>query len=53
VTEPVRDAVPETPALHFTRLGDVQLKGFKEPTTLYVAQPSLGGPPRRRVGEPV
>ena len=39
VTEQVRDAVPETPALHFERLGDVQLKGFKEPTTLYVARP--------------
>src|SRR5919204_5892747 len=35
VTEPVRDAVPETPALYFERIGDVQLKGFKEPTTLY------------------
>jgi len=38
VTEPVRDAVPETPGLHFERIGDVQLKGFKEPTTLYVAR---------------
>jgi adenylate cyclase len=38
VTEPVRDAVPETPALYFERIGDVQLKGFKEPTTLYVAR---------------
>jgi adenylate cyclase len=39
VTEPVRDAVPETPALYFERIGDVQLKGFKEPTTLYAARP--------------
>jgi class 3 adenylate cyclase len=39
VTELVRDAVPETPGLLFERLGDVQLKGFKEPTTLYVARP--------------
>lgn len=39
VTEPVRDAVPETPALLFEPIGDVQLKGFKEPTALYVARP--------------
>jgi adenylate cyclase len=39
VTEPVRDAVPETPALFFEPIGDVQLKGFKEPTALYVARP--------------
>jgi adenylate cyclase len=39
VTEQVRDAVPETPALHFERLGDVQLKGFSDPATLYVARP--------------
>ena len=39
VTEQVRDAVPETPALRFERLGDVQLKGFREPTTLYAARP--------------
>jgi adenylate cyclase len=45
VTEPVRDAVPETPALRFGRIGDVQLKGFKEATTLYVARPSLRGSP--------
>ena len=38
VTEPVRDAVPETPALYFERIGDVQLKGFREPTTLYIAR---------------
>jgi len=39
VTEQVREAVPETPALRFERLGDVQLKGFKDPATLYVARP--------------
>ncbi len=39
VTEPVRDAVPETPGLFFERIGDVQLKGFKEPTMLYAARP--------------
>jgi adenylate cyclase len=39
VTEQVREAVPESPALRFTRLGDVQLKGFKDPATLYVARP--------------
>jgi adenylate cyclase len=39
VTEPVRDAVPESPALYFEPIGDVQLKGFKEPTTLYAARP--------------
>jgi adenylate cyclase len=39
VTEPVRDAVPETPALFFEPIGDVQLKGFKEATSLYVARP--------------
>jgi adenylate cyclase len=38
VTEPVRDAVPETPALVFEAIGVVQLMGFKEPTTLYVAR---------------
>ncbi len=38
-TEPVRDAVPETPALYFEPIGDVQLKGFKEPTSLYAARP--------------
>jgi adenylate cyclase len=38
VTEPVRDSVPETPALYFERIGDVQLKGFREPTTLYAAR---------------
>jgi adenylate cyclase len=38
VTEPVRDAVPETPAIYFEAIGDVELKGFKEPTTLYVAR---------------
>ena len=38
VTEPVRDAVPETPALYFERIGDVQLKGFREPTTLYAGR---------------
>jgi adenylate cyclase len=39
VTEHVRDTVPETPALVFERIADVQLKGFKEPTTLYRARP--------------
>jgi adenylate cyclase len=39
VTEPVRDAVPETPALQFDPIGDVQLRGFKEPTALYAARP--------------
>jgi adenylate cyclase len=39
VTEPVRDAVPETPALYFEPIGNVQLKGFKESTALYVARP--------------
>ena len=38
VTEPVRDTVPETPALYFEPIGDVQLKGFKEATSLYVAR---------------
>jgi class 3 adenylate cyclase len=39
VTEQVREAVPESPALRFAWLGDVQLKGFKDPATLYVARP--------------
>jgi adenylate cyclase len=39
VTEPVRDSVPETPALFFEAIGAVQLKGFKEPTSLYIARP--------------
>jgi adenylate cyclase len=38
VTEPVRDTVPETPALYFEPIGDVQLKGFKDATSLYVAR---------------
>ena len=38
VTEPVRDIVPETRALYFEAIGDVQLKGFKESTALYVAR---------------
>jgi len=38
VTEPVRDTVPETPALYFEPIGDVQLKGFKEATSLYAAR---------------
>jgi len=38
VTEPVRDVVPETRALYFEAIGDVQLKGFKESTALYVAR---------------
>src|SRR3954453_15097340 len=38
VTDPVRDSVPETPALYFEPIGDVQLKGFREPTTLYAAR---------------
>jgi adenylate cyclase len=39
VTEPVRDSVPETPGLFFEPIGAVQLKGFKEPTSLYIARP--------------
>jgi adenylate cyclase len=39
VTEPVHESVPETPALFFEPIGAVQLKGFKEPTTLYIARP--------------
>lgn len=39
VTEPVRDSVPETPALYFDPIGAVQLKGFREPTSLYIARP--------------
>jgi adenylate cyclase len=39
VTEPVRDVVPETTALYFEPIGAVQLKGFKEPTSLYAARP--------------
>jgi adenylate cyclase len=39
VTELVREAVPESPALYFEPIGDVQLKGFKEATTLYIARP--------------
>jgi adenylate cyclase len=39
VTKPVRDTVPETPGLFFEPIGDVQLKGFKEPTSLYIARP--------------
>jgi adenylate cyclase len=38
VTEPVRDSVPETPGLFFEPIGAVQLKGFKEPTSLYIAR---------------
>jgi adenylate cyclase len=39
VTEPVRDSVPETEALYFEPIGAVQLKGFMEPTSLYIARP--------------
>ena len=39
MTDPVRDAVPETPGLYFEPIGAVQLKGFKEPTSLYTARP--------------
>jgi adenylate cyclase len=39
VTDPVRDGVPETPAILFEPIGAVQLKGFKEPTSLYIARP--------------
>ena len=39
MTEPVRDVVPETTALYFEPIGAVQLKGFKEPTSLYAARP--------------
>ena len=38
VTEPVRDAAG-APALRFEPIGDVQLKGFSEPTALYTARP--------------
>jgi class 3 adenylate cyclase len=38
VTAPVREAVPETPGLVFEPIGEVELKGFKEPTALYQAR---------------
>jgi adenylate cyclase len=38
VTEPVRDAVGDGAALTFEAIGAVDLKGFKEPISLFVAQ---------------
>lgn len=38
VTEPVCRAVSESPALAFDPIGEVQLKGFSEPTSLYRAR---------------
>ena len=39
VTEPVKSATPEG-SLHFEPIGAVQLKGFREPTELYLAGPA-------------
>jgi adenylate cyclase len=38
VTEPVRDVVRDGGGLSFEPIGAVELKGFKEPTPLYVAR---------------
>jgi adenylate cyclase len=39
VTEPVVEAVGQRTDLHFEAIGQVQLKGFREPTSLYTARP--------------
>jgi adenylate cyclase len=39
VTEPVYEAVPPRRRQTFERVGQVELKGFPEPMTLYVARP--------------
>jgi class 3 adenylate cyclase len=39
VTEPVVEAVGERTDLLFEPIGQVQLKGFREPTPLYIARP--------------
>jgi adenylate cyclase len=39
VTEPVVAAVGERTDLRFDAIGNVQLKGFREPTPLYLARP--------------
>jgi adenylate cyclase len=38
VTEPVADAVGSRTDLQFEAIGQVQLKGFREPTSLYIAR---------------
>ncbi len=44
-TEPVVEAVGPRTDLHFEAIGQVQLKGFREPTSLYIARAprALGG----------
>jgi adenylate cyclase len=42
VTEPVVDAISESHWLAFEPIGDVELKGFPDPVSLYVARPTLG-----------
>jgi adenylate cyclase len=39
VTKPVYELVPGNPSLSFEPIGQVNLKGFAEPTSLYVARP--------------
>lgn len=38
VTEPVYEIISDDPSLHFEAIGDVQLKGFTQPTSLYIAR---------------
>jgi adenylate cyclase len=38
VTEPVRDAVGDSAGMSFEPIGEVDLKGFKEPISLFLAQ---------------
>jgi adenylate cyclase len=44
VTEPVVEAVGHRTDLHFEAIGQVQLKGFREPTSLYTARPPAEPP---------
>jgi class 3 adenylate cyclase len=42
VTEPVVDAIRDSDWLSFEPIGEVTLKGFPEPASLYVARPTRG-----------
>jgi class 3 adenylate cyclase len=40
VTQALVDAIGESDFLHFDAIGDVVLKGFPDPISLYIARPA-------------